>query len=197
VVAWILFLGVVGGGVLFGLEGAKVPVFDCFFLSLSTVTAAGLSTISVPDLSSASLFTLVLLALLGNVIVISLLPVVVRMSYLKRHIPLDFRTFDLNNFQKASANGWRVVFSYFSAAFEASALGRVPLNGLCCHCHRACARVVVSPPQVPLWVVEYKSLQLIVRIVCGYMAFFYTAGFIALYASSLGFGGKMVGSLSF
>ena len=46
--------------------------------------------------------------------------------------------------------------------------------------------------KLPLWVVEYKALQLVKRIVVGYCAFFYIAGTICLYLVTIGYGSKAV-----
>lgn len=64
---------------------------------------------------------------------LSLIPVIIRMHYLKRHIPVELHTFDLRNFQR-----------------------------------------------LPLWVVEYKALQFIVRLVVAYMCFFYIGACVLL-----------------
>ena len=46
--------------------------------------------------------------------------------------------------------------------------------------------------QVPLWVLEYKSLQLILRVVVIYLVFFHLVGFAALYLCAVIYGGDEV-----
>jgi hypothetical protein len=46
--------------------------------------------------------------------------------------------------------------------------------------------------RLPLWVVEYKALQLVARIVVGYCVWFYVVGTLGLYLAALGYGGDAV-----
>lgn len=46
--------------------------------------------------------------------------------------------------------------------------------------------------KLPLWVVEYKALQLVNRIVVAYCAFFYVAGTICLYLVTVVYGSEAV-----
>jgi hypothetical protein len=78
-----------------------------------------------------------------------------------RYIPLDLRTFDLRKFRKVL-----MLDSQLS------------LN----------TRSAVLMCQVPMWVVEYKALQLIRNVVFFYVGFFMTFGVVSIYLCVLRYG---------
>ena len=61
----------------------KVKFFDCLFFAVSATTNTGLATVDILSLSQGSWATLCVLALAGSSVLLSILPVVVRMHYLQ------------------------------------------------------------------------------------------------------------------
>ena len=79
VLAWIALSVTAGSAALYLIEAQRFPFGDCFFLAVSAVTCTGLATVNLLDLSSASLAVLTLLPMCGSGILLSVVPVLVRL----------------------------------------------------------------------------------------------------------------------
>jgi len=145
VVGWCTTCSLLGAIAIWLFERRKVKFFDCLFFAVSATTNTGLATVDILSLSQGSWATLCVLALAGSSVLLSILPVVVRMHYLQGYIPMDLRTFDLRKFRK-----------------------------------------------VPLWVVEYKALQLIRNVVLFYVTFFLCFGVLAIWTCIYQYGEERV-----
>jgi len=73
---------------------------DAIFLSAGGVTATGLNSFDITMFSRASLNTIMIATQLGSATLTSLVPVVIRIRYLRQVIPRNYRTFNLNNFKR-------------------------------------------------------------------------------------------------
>lgn len=89
---------------------------------------------NVGALSTGSKVALLVVVQAGSAIMMSIAPSVVRMYYLRKHIPADMRVYDLKKFER-----------------------------------------------IPQWLVEYKSLQFLLRFVIGYQIVWYTFGIVGLW----------------
>ena len=99
ILCWITFCSLLGATLIWAIEGGKHSYFTCFFLALASTTCTSLATINLATLATPSLAVMMICMMAGSLQVTSLFPVIVRMHYLKQHIPPDIHTFDLKNFQ--------------------------------------------------------------------------------------------------
>jgi len=128
-------LGIVGLSILSGVgiwwneKGGgedSISFINGVYISFGALTATGLTSHDITTMKRSSLNILLLGMQLGSMTNLSLIPVLIRIFYLRRIIPKEFRTFNLNNYQR-----------------------------------------------VPEWMVEYKSLTILVRIVIAYQVITY------------------------
>ena len=121
-IAWIVTVSMVCACFLMHFEGDNnendLRWEDAIFLSAGGVTATGLNSFDITLFSRSSLNTIMIATQLGSATLTSLVPVIIRLRYLRQVIPRNYRTFNLNNFKR-----------------------------------------------VPEWLVEYKALVYLVRIV--------------------------------
>jgi len=121
-IGWIVTVSMICACFLMHYEGDNdknnLSWEDAIFLSAGAVTATGLNSFDITLFSKASLNTIMIATQLGSATLTSLVPVVIRIRYLRQVIPRNYRTFNLNNFKR-----------------------------------------------VPEWLVEYKALVYLVRIV--------------------------------
>ena len=100
VLCWIFLLAFASAITIYFIEERRYEIMECFFLAIAGVTCSGLTTIDFMQLSSGSLVVLTIVLLLGSGINLSLIPVWVRLFYLKRSIPLNMRTFNLRDYER-------------------------------------------------------------------------------------------------
>jgi Trk-type K+ transport system membrane component len=95
VISWIIGVSFVSGICLFILERnnpafAAVPTeelfLDCCFVALNGVTATGLASIDITQMSGASQFIIMLAMQLGSATMLTLCPVYIRMRSLRRAV---------------------------------------------------------------------------------------------------------------
>ena len=128
-VVWIVCLSLASACFLKYFERSsenRLHFADAIFLSASATTATGLNSYDMTVLSKASLSTIMVATQLGSATFMSLVPVVIRVFYLRSTIPKKFRRLNLNSFK-----------------------------------------------QVPEWLVEYKALIFLTKIVMAINALVY------------------------
>ena len=165
VVAWILVVAVVGGSAIHVVErGGRTGAswLDCCFVALNCVTATGLATVDVTALRSASLVLMGAFMQLGAATILSLLPIVLRLRALRAALP-----------HLKLVNG--------DTSPTASLRGR---KRRWCQ-HEAVTFDLRNYKRVPEWLVEYKALLILQRVILAYHAACYLVygGLIAAYVA--------------
>lgn len=144
VLIWNGCLGIIGGSLIYLLENRKCTWLDCVFLATNSTTATGLTSLDITKLSAASLTVVAVLMQLGAATLLSLFPVVVRTRALEGALPrLEL---DDDHGRQCWLSRWRNKRVTFD-------LRKYRL--------------------VPEWLVEYKALCFLLRIVVVYHAVVY------------------------
>lgn len=158
VVAFLVGFSVAGGTCLYAVERGRHGWFDCVFLALNCLTSTGLSSIALDHLRPASQLILGLLMQLGSAVVLSLVPVVLRLRALERALPrCDDPRMLASMLPKRRKFRWCSTSRVADVTFDLDHY-----------------RVV------PQWLVEYKALVLLVRVVVVYQVVVYLVFFGAL-----------------
>ncbi|KAH8046867.1 high-affinity potassium ion transmembrane transporter [Aureococcus anophagefferens] len=165
VVAWILVVAVVGGSAIHLVErGGRTGAswLDCCFVALNCATATGLATIDVTALRSASLVLMGAFMQLGAATILSLLPIVLRLRALRAALP-------------------HLKLDRGDTSPTASLRGR---KRRWCQ-HEAVTFDLRNYKRVPEWLVEYKALLILQRVILAYHAACYLVygGLIAAYVA--------------
>ena len=155
VMAFIVGTSLLGGTALFLVEKQKHTYLDCVFLSLNCLTATGLSCVAMDRLSPASHGIVVVLMQLGSAVLLSLVPVVLRLRALERALP---------RCDDPRLLAWmlprRRKFRWWSTSRVADVTFDLDHYRV-----------------VPQWLVEYKALVLLVRVVLLYQVACYVLFF--------------------
>ena len=178
VIAWIVFVAIVGGSLIYALferdgrAGARWT--DCVFVALNAVTATGLSTVDMTALRWESLVMVGLCMQLGAATIQSLVPIVLRIRALDRILPrLQEINEDpapaLNLFSSASKSARNILSSNTRRPDGSGGTSRAVFD-------------LRRYKRVPQWLVEYKALVFLARIICIYHIFVYLfyGGLLAL-----------------
>ena len=165
VVAWILVVAVVGGSAIHVVErGGRTGAswLDCCFVALNCVTATGLATVDVTALRGASLVLMGAFMQLGAATILSLLPIALRLRALRAALP-------------------HLKLDRGDASPSASLRGR---KRRWCQ-HEAVTFDLRNYKRVPEWLVEYKALLILQRVILAYHAACYLVygGLIAAYVA--------------
>lgn len=83
VVAWCSLCSLSGAVAIYLFEGRRIVFFNCLFFAVSATTNSGLATVDILSLSSGSWTVLCVIAFAGSSVLLSIVPVVVRMHYLE------------------------------------------------------------------------------------------------------------------
>lgn len=144
VLIWNACLGVLGGSLIYRLENRKWTWLDCVFLAINSSTATGLSSLDITMLSAASLTVVAVLMQFGAATLLSLFPVVVRTLALEGALPRLERDYEHGG--QCWLRRWR---------------------------HKRVTFDLRKYRLVPEWLVEYKALCFLLRIVVAYHAVVY------------------------
>ena len=169
VVAWLAAVALAGGALLYAIEAggdrrARPSFWACVFLCANCVTATGLTTLDVSALRPGSKAVLALAMQLGSAVLVSLVPILVRLRALRRVLPRE-RAADARGARDApprAASGRARRAPFDLASFhQVSARGNVPSRTFP-------LSDLASVHQVPKHHVEYKALVLLLRVVLAY-----------------------------
>ncbi len=80
---YIASLAIVGGGVIFAFEGGEHKYVDTLFMAASAVSETGLASIDTSTMHIGSLIILLLLIAMGSVVLFSVIPPIIRRSYIR------------------------------------------------------------------------------------------------------------------
>jgi len=81
---YFLSLGVLGGTAAFVIEGGETGYLDCLFMAYSACTLTGLSSIDIHSWKPGSMVILLIMMTLGNQVLMSTVPILIRESYFRR-----------------------------------------------------------------------------------------------------------------
>ena len=93
-------MAITGGVFIFFFEEKRHSLLVCIFLGVSSVTCSGLSTLNLLHLSTPSVVAISVTTVLGSGVLLTLVPIYVRMHYLQSRIPPKLRTFNLSKFKR-------------------------------------------------------------------------------------------------